>query len=187
MHDFNNKFERFSYCNLFKHILKKLGYINPMVVQSMYIFKNGRVGGEVPPHTDNTFLRTKPSSCIGIWVALDDAKKDNGGMYAVPGSHKNPTNYFMKLKNENGRNTAVFDPLEKPEHNLTGAVPLEAEKGTVVLLHGDLVHFSHANYSNDQRHAYTIHVVESKNHLWEPDNWIQRSKNPFKQMNDVKF
>lgn len=158
-----------------------LGYVSPIVVQSMYIFKNGRIGGEVTPHTDNTFIRTNPLSCFGIWVAFDDATKENGGMYGIPGSHKNKTNYFMKLaKDEEGRDMIMFDPPEAPKYDTSNNVPLEAEKGTVVLLHGDFVHFSYANYSPMQRHAYTLHLVESRNHIWEKDNWLQRKKTPFR-------
>lgn len=39
----------------------------------MYIFKNPRIGGEVKPHTDNTYLITNPLSVTGIWIALHDA------------------------------------------------------------------------------------------------------------------
>lgn len=47
----------------------------------MYIYKNPKIGGEVVPHTDNTYLITNPLSTIGIWIALDDSnvniKKNN--------------------------------------------------------------------------------------------------------------
>lgn len=68
LHDANKKFEKFSYSNEIKYILKKLSYINPIIVQSMFIFKNGRIGGAVPPHTDNTYIRTDPSSCVVIII-----------------------------------------------------------------------------------------------------------------------
>jgi len=98
MHDVNKTFEKFSYSKEMKYIAKMLGFQKPMLVQSMYIFKNAKVGGEVNEHTDNSYLRTTPQSCIGIWVALDDATKENGGMWGYPGSHRVPTNYFMKIK-----------------------------------------------------------------------------------------
>jgi len=152
----------------------------------MYIFKNARIGGEVDAHTDNTFIRSKPLSCLGIWVALDDATQANGGMWGVPGSHKTNNNYFMKLeKDSSGTPNLHFGPDLKPKYDLTNAVPLEAEKGSVVLLHGDFVHFSHPNTSGSQRHAYTLHLVEGRNHTWESDNWIQRKSIPFNFLYDV--
>lgn len=54
----------------------------------MIIFKNPKIGGEVPKHTDHTYIMSSPSSCIGIWVALEDATKENGCMWGYPGSHK---------------------------------------------------------------------------------------------------
>jgi len=40
-----------------------LGFLSPIIVQSMYIFKNNKIGGEVGPHTDNTYIITNPLSC----------------------------------------------------------------------------------------------------------------------------
>ena len=53
----------------------------------MYIFKNPKIGGEVVPHCDNSFLTTDPWSCTGVWIALDDATIENGCLWAVPKSH----------------------------------------------------------------------------------------------------
>lgn len=184
LHDVNPKFKAFSYSKEMKYIAKMMGYISPILVQSMYIFKNPRIGGEVGSHTDNTYIRTKPLSCAGIWVAFDDASKENGCMWGYPGSHKTPTDYFLKL-NSSGSKT-YYDPPQAPKYEeLSNPVPLEVEKGSVVLLHGDFVHFSHANTSALQRHAYTLHVVESRNHVWEADNWLQRKHVPFNFLNEV--
>lgn len=101
-------------------------------------------------------------------------------MWAVPGSHKTPTDYFLKLSKEQDKITTIYEPNTPPKYNLEGAEALDAEQGSIVLLHGDLVHFSHANVSDKQRHAYTLHVVESRNHKWAEDNWIQRPNNPFR-------
>jgi phytanoyl-CoA hydroxylase len=185
LHDLNDKFKSFSYSNEMKYITKSLGYISPIIVQSMYILKNQKIGGEVDAHTDNTYITTKPLSCLGIWVAFDNATRENGGMWGIPGSHKTKSDYFMKRrKNANGELECYYEPSDKPNYDLTKAVPLDAEKGTVVLLHGDFVHFSYPNTSPNQRHAYTVHVVESKDHTWKPDCWLQRSKIPFNFLYD---
>lgn len=54
-----------------------------MPVQSMYIFKQPSIGGEVVPHQDSAFLSTDPPSCIGLWFALEDANKENGCLWCV--------------------------------------------------------------------------------------------------------
>lgn len=51
------------------------------------------IGGEVVPHQDNSFLYTEPSTCTGLWLALEDAKTINGCLWAIPGSHK--SSYFF--------------------------------------------------------------------------------------------
>lgn len=175
LHDFNQVFKEFSYSKEILNIIKSIGYVNPMIIMSMYILKSKRIGGEVTPHTDNTYIRTSPLSCMGIWVALDDATVENGAMYGVPGSNKNKTDYFMKLVTEkDGRQRTVYNK-DKQEYSIEGAVPLEAKQGDVILLHGDFVHFSYKNESEKRRHAYTLHLVEGKSGFtWEKDNWLQR-------------
>lgn len=187
LHDINPKFKEFSYSDEVKDIVRKLGYISPILVQSMYIFKNKKIGGEVTPHTDNIYLRTSPSSCTGIWVAFDDAKVENGCMWGIPGSHMTPTNYFLKLgKDERGNKKVFYDPPTPPEYDIDQSVPLEASKGSVIILHGDFVHFSNDNKSDQQRHAYTLHFVESRGHIWEADNWLQRRDLPFNFLYDTQ-
>lgn len=73
-------------------LLRELGWVDPVVPQSMYIFKQAsgvKGGGEVTSHQDSTFLHTEPrQTCIGLWLALDDATLTNGCLWLRPGSHK---------------------------------------------------------------------------------------------------
>lgn len=91
-----------------------LGFTQPTIVQSMYIFKNPKIGGEVKPHTDNTYLRTNPLSCCGIWIALDDAALDNGALWGVPGSHTTPTKDFLVRKGQD----CSYHPKEKKDYDI---------------------------------------------------------------------
>lgn len=179
-HDENPVFRKFCYSEKIKNLFRALGYIKPMIVQSMYIFKSKRIGGEVGSHIDNTFIISNPLSCVGFWIALDDASKENGALYAVPGSHKLEVDYFMKRKiDENGKIITAFNKL-KPDYDISNSVCLEAKQGDLVILHGSLVHYSHKNNSEKSRHAFTLHSVESHNTEWDKGNWLQRpSNNPF--------
>ena len=50
----------------------------------MYIFKQGKIGGEVTSHQDSTYLFTTPhQTCLGLWLALDDATVENGACVDV--------------------------------------------------------------------------------------------------------
>lgn len=53
------------------------------------------------PHQDNSFLYTEPTTCTGLWLALEDATITNGCLWAIPGSHKSsfpPFFFFEKSK-----------------------------------------------------------------------------------------
>jgi ectoine hydroxylase-related dioxygenase (phytanoyl-CoA dioxygenase family) len=46
--------------------------------------------------------------------------------------------------------------------------------GTLVLMHGGLVHMSYENKSDQSRQAYTLHVIEGPPHASYPaDNWYR--------------
>jgi hypothetical protein len=64
-----------------------------------------------------------------------------------------------------------------PSYDLSGQVPLEVPAGTMVLIHGAVLHMSKENTSGKSRHAYSVHVIESSpGHAWAPDNWLQRKE-----------
>ena len=72
----------------FKDIGRSLGYEEPLVLQSMFIFKQPFIGGEVKKHQDGSYLHVEPLKVTGIWIALEDCTIENGCLYFVPGSHK---------------------------------------------------------------------------------------------------
>ncbi len=169
LHDLDPVFDQFSRTEKLNKIARQIGYGDPRLLQSMYIFKSPRIGGEVNCHQDSTFIYTDPLSCTGFWVALEDATIENGCMYALPGEHKGP------LKERFHRHVdgeLKFTPLDDPEWKTT-PVALEAPKGSLVLLHGKLPHLSGANRSDKSRHAYTLHVIDGNCHYPE-DNWLVR-------------
>lgn len=88
MHDLDPIFHAWSYSEKVKALSRSLGFKRPLPAQSMYIFKQPGIGGEVVPHQDSTFLYTTPPSVVGYWLALEDATKTNGCLWAIPGSHK---------------------------------------------------------------------------------------------------
>ena len=177
MHDLDPVFDAFSRTASLAAVGDDIGMRDPRLLQSMYIFKQARIGGEVVCHTDHTYLWTEPASVVGFWFAIDDATTENGCMWALPGGHRLPVRARSKL---NAARTAteleVFDPAPYPSD---GLVPLEAKRGTLVLLHGALPHRSGPNLSDKPRHAYTLHAIDgTANYL--PDNWLQRPTLPLR-------
>jgi phytanoyl-CoA hydroxylase len=73
MNDLDPVFEKFSRTAELAKIAKDLGFEDPGILQSMFIFKQPRIGVEVSCHQDSTFLYTEPLSVKGFWFALEDS------------------------------------------------------------------------------------------------------------------
>ena len=177
LHDVDPTFKAFTHS--LTPVFRSLRYGAPTPVQSMLICKGARVGGEVVPHQDSAFLWTTPApSVVGCWLALHDASVANGCLFAVPGSHRTVPigDRFVRSGGDGDGGVRVgFQSGARPTYDTAGAVPLPALAGTLVLLHGGVVHFSAPNASAAPRAAYTVHVVEGgRGHAWAPDNWLQR-------------
>jgi len=172
LHDLNPVFSKLSRKPALASVCTDLGFTNPLLMQSMYIFKQPRIGGEVTCHQDATFLYTEPMSVTGFWFALQDATLTNGCMYALPGGHRTPLKRKFRRDSSGG---ATFEELDTSPWPEEGYVPLEAEKGSLILLHGLLPHLSGPNTSDISRHAYTLHIIEGTAY-YPKENWLQRSK-----------
>ncbi|MGD9507851.1 MAG: phytanoyl-CoA dioxygenase family protein [Geminicoccaceae bacterium] len=170
LHDLDPVFDGFSRDPRFAAVARATGLVEPLLLQSMYIFKQPRIGAEVGCHQDSSFLYTQPLSCIGFWIALEDADETNGCMWAEPGGHHRPLHRRFVRE---GRRTRMetLDPAPLPE---AGLVPLRAPKGSLVLLHGQLPHRSGPNRSDRSRHAYALHLIDGRCR-YSSDNWLQRS------------
>ena len=177
MHDLDSVFDSFSRTPDLAAVAEDLGMKNPLLLQSMYIFKQAHIGGEVNCHTDHTYLWTEPRSVIGFWFAIDDATRENGCMWAVPGGHRLPVRSRSRL-NES-RTATVTDVLDPEPYPLDNLVCLEAKRGTLVLLDGAVPHLSAANTSDKPRHAYTIHAIDGSTKYLD-DNWLQRPSLPLR-------
>ncbi|HKR11402.1 MAG TPA: phytanoyl-CoA dioxygenase family protein [Pyrinomonadaceae bacterium] len=171
LHDLDPVFNRFSRSEKIEQLAAAIGFTDPRLVQSMYIFKQPNIGGEVSCHQDSTFLYTEPADIVGLWFALEDATIENGCLWAIPGGHKRGLKSRW-VRSENGRmEFRTFDAAPWPEDELA---PLEVKKGSLILLDGLLPHRSFANRSTRSRHAYTLHLIHA-DATYSAGNWLQRS------------
>ena len=168
LHDLDDKFVAFSKNEQLDQIARAVGFQDPLLLQSMYIFKQPKIGGEVVCHQDSTFLITEPESTVGFWFALEDANKDNGCLQVASGGHKGPLRKLFKREN----NQMKMEELSNEPFPETDTF-VEVKKGTLVLLHGRLPHYSCENKSPNSRHAYTIHAIDGKSKYLDY-NWLQR-------------
>jgi phytanoyl-CoA hydroxylase len=188
LHELDPVFKEFSITLKMSATARSLGFQKPQVLQSMLIFKQPYIGGTVPIHQDSTFLYTEPVSAVGFWYALEDCTTENGCLYFLPGSHKTSPITRRFVRAPEGGTTFIGEP----EHAVNEDEFVKAEvkagmqnelfkvwliqsadksmTGTLVLIHGSVIHKSENNSSPKSRYIYTFHIIEGNNH-YPKDNW----------------
>lgn len=199
LHVMDEVFKAYSHSEKVVDLVANLGWEDAVLPQSMYIFKQPSIGGEVTSHQDSTFLFTTPrQTCLGLWLALDAATVENGCIWARPGSHlepvrrhfvRNPTHFegdksqpqmiFVDVATE-GKiewEGAMPSGWQPPSAGLLekGFKPVECEIGDLVVIHGQVDHLSLPNISAKTRDTFQLHLVEGPGCgiTWSPKNWLQ--------------
>jgi phytanoyl-CoA hydroxylase len=170
MHDLDPVFDAFSRTPELAGLADSIGFDEPAIIQSMYIFKPPGIGGEVVCHQDSTYIYTEPESCVGFWFALQDATIENGCMHFIPGAHKGP---LRKRNYRDADGNIVNEIVDETPFDMDRALPAEAAAGTLVVFDGRAPHFSAPNTSDKSRHAYTLHTIDRVAH-YPASNWLQR-------------
>lgn len=180
------------------------------MLQSMLICKQPEIGGRVPPHQDSCFLYTDPPSAVGFWYALEDADEGNGCLSFAEGSHRRAPirSRFVRLGAEPGHGNSsatggetddttpgtgftsnegaqyprglVEDPEVKKEGYTMGPVKV----GSLVLIHGNVLHKSEKNTSGRSRFIYTFHLIEGEDAgcTYDEQNWLQPTSEGFARL-----
>mmetsp|Transcript_946 Transcript_946/g.3981 ORF Transcript_946/g.3981 Transcript_946/m.3981 type:complete len:333 (-) Transcript_946:344-1342(-) len=185
-------------------LVRAIGYEDPVLPQSMYIFKQPHVGGAVTSHQDATFLYTTPrQTVLGLWLALEDATLENGCLWARRGSHREsvrrhfcrrdqvaddeiPEMHFIDLAAEVDAEVDAKGPKAEPwefegqmpeDLRAAGFEALPVQKGDLVVIHGQVDHLSLPNHSAKSRHTFQLHLIEGPNAgvKWHEGNWLQYS------------
>jgi len=172
MHDLNPAFKAFCRLPIFGQLLRKIGYQSPLLWQTMYIFKQPHIGGEVRWHQDGSYLISEPASVMGIWIAIEDANRDNGCLWVQPGGHRSKLREVYEVDWQN-RDGVLSKRDNTPWPTSDDAIAVEVPLGSVVLFHDHMPHYSSQNLSEHSRHAFTLHVAEQSSH-WSEKNWLQR-------------
>jgi phytanoyl-CoA hydroxylase len=171
LHERDPVFERFSRGPALAELAAQMGLRQPQVRQSMVIFKQPHIGGEVCWHQDASFFVTDPVSVTTFWFALEDATLENGCLWVQPGGHL--TALRERYVCRDGKlGMEALDTTPWPDATQALAVPVSA--GTLVAFHGLLPHYSAPNRSAQSRMAYTLHVTDALS-AYSPLNWLQRS------------
>ena len=172
MHDLHPAFNKFCRQPIFGRVLRDIGYTIPLLWQTMYIFKQPHIGGEVRWHQDGSYLTSDPPKVTGIWIAIEDANRDNGCLWVQPGGHRSPLREIFQV-DWTKREGKLTDLDSTPWPHDNEAVAVEVPAGSVVIFQDHMPHYSSQNRSAFSRHAFTLHVAE-KHANWSGSNWLQR-------------
>ncbi len=126
---------------------------------SHFFCKMPRDGKAVAWHQDASYWPLSPSKAVTVWLAIDDADRENACMQFVAGSHKH------------GHMT--YRPSNPDEHNVLNQSIDNAEQYGVIVddvlkageasLHSDLLlHGSEANHSDRRRCGLTLRYCSAE-------------------------
>lgn len=170
LHSLSPDFMSFSQAPIIANIACDLGMTSPEIRQSMYIFKQPKIGGVIRWHQDATYFYTSPMSVVTFWFAIEDATLENGCLQV----HKHGANFplkeqFLRFDDDRTELKSLQNIPWPPNHE---ALPLEVKAGSLVVFNGVLPHFSEANRSTKSRHAFTLHIT-CANSEYHANNWLR--------------
>ena len=103
-------------------------------------------------HQDNGYNRL-PQQHYQVWIALSEMTKDNGGLWLVPGSHK------QRMPHGRIANHFAAVGSERYDDPDSGRVFIEAEAGDVVIFSSLTLHKTYENVTANARWAYVAEVM----------------------------
>jgi phytanoyl-CoA hydroxylase len=173
MHDLVPAFTDFCRLPVIGQALRDIGYTAPQLWQTMYIFKQPGIGGEVRWHQDASYLIAGTPGVTGIWIAIEDATLENGCLWMQSGQHRTPLREIYEV--DWATRTGTLSKLNDTPWTTGEPLALEVKAGSMVLFNDHMPHYSCQNTSSKSRHAFTLHVSEIGAD-WPEKNWIQRPK-----------
>ena len=178
MHDRVPAFRDFCRLPVFRDTLHAIGFDKPQLWQTMYIYKQPRIGGEVRWHQDASYLISDGPGVIGCWIALEDADRSNGCLWMQPGGQHSPLREIFEVSE--GSPTGTLRNLDDtPWPGEAEAVAMEMKAGSIVFFNDRMPHYSSQNTSDRSRQAFTLHFTNAGSN-WSDLNWLQRrSLQPF--------
>ena len=142
------------------NILKFLKGKKVCALMSQMIFKKANTKyakQSWQPHQDNSYPKNKGGHYTTINIFMNKSSKQNGTLYVWEKSHKHGLFKFKskvsyREKDNKPGNTCQTNKKFKVNY-------LEFSKGDMLVMHGNLVHGSQSNKSNQSRPLYSISYI----------------------------
>jgi phytanoyl-CoA hydroxylase len=122
------------------------------VFQSMFILKNPGAWGQ-PWHQDSYYFNFDQQPQVGLWLAISEATLENGCLWVLPGSHRQPVMTHVPDRRA-GANQGYLEILGLDEAD---AIPVIMQPGDLLVFHSYLLHKSSDNCSTARRAAMVYH------------------------------
>jgi len=121
---------------------------------SQFIAKRPGALGQ-PWHQDAFYFPFDRGPQVGVWLAVSEARLDNGPLWVLPGSHREPVHPVVRDRREH----ANLGYVEIVDHEMKGAEPVLMDAGDLLVFHSHLMHRSTDNESDDSRLAMVYHLA----------------------------
>ena len=122
---------------------------------SHFICKEPRTGKKTPWHEDSAYWKgrfDRYDGIVTVWLAIDDATKENGCMGVLPGSHRNGFTEYEEM----GSDHRIFNQEIRQSIDENDIVWFELSQGHYSLHDSRIIHGAHANTSDHRRTGYTM-------------------------------
>ena len=131
-----------------------------VLMQTMFLYKKHKAPDRIAqfegwnPHQDGCYHGAPFGGTLTGNIALTDQDRENGCMFIYPGSHK--IGRFLEAERKKSFHE---EPGQRPGHDVTKALPKEfvgkevdlpMERGSILILHGGVIHGSYPNESPDR-------------------------------------
>lgn len=136
--------------------------------------KPAKVGLASPTHQDDFYWCVNDHNALTVWIALDEASEENGGLTYYKGSHKlgilDHQDSFAPGSSQTVSNKEMLSNCER--------VCLPLKRGDALIHHALTVHESAANTSEKSRRGWTLQY-KAKNSDYNQlrlDHYLNRLK-----------
>jgi hypothetical protein len=131
---------------------------DPILFHDQLFCKPAGHGGVVAWHQDFSYWTwTKPMAHITCWIGLDDATRENGCMWYVPGSHRWGLLPITGLAGDMHAVRMVLTPEQQAAFD--AQTPIELRRGEATFHHPLTMHGSYENRSQRPRRAAVLNAM----------------------------
>jgi Phytanoyl-CoA dioxygenase (PhyH) len=124
---------------------------------SQVFCKPARTGRAIPWHQDGQYWPIKPLATCSVWIALDDARPENGCMRYIRGSHSDSKVYRHRVSERS--DIVLNQEVEPALFDESAGRDDVLEAGQFSMHDVYLIHGSNANLSQSRRAAFVIRYM----------------------------